>query len=103
MGLPSHFCFARCLQERILLFSKTLPLLRPSHLEHPHAAQAVPVGCSGWDYTVLQINILTPGAEQTAGADKLLQNKDLLVNQTATEKAEREMRTCPQEEFSHLY
>lgn len=52
--------------------------------------------------TLPQINILTPGAEQTAGADKLLQNKDLLVNQTAMEKAGREMRACLQEECSHL-
>lgn len=74
----------------------------PSRLEHPHTAQAVPVGCCGWDYKVPQINILTPDTEQTAGADKLPQNKDLLINQTAIEKAEREMRTCLQEESFHL-
>lgn len=102
MGLSWHFCFAGYLQETILQFSKILPLLCPFHLEHPHTAQSVPVGCSGWDYTMPQINILTPGAEQTAGADKLLQNKDLLVNQTAMEKAEREVRNCLQEECSHL-
>lgn len=101
-GLSWHFCFAGYLQERTLHFSEILPLLCPSHLEHPHTAQAVPVGCCGWDYTEPQINILTPGAEQTAGADKLLQNKDLLVNQTAMGKAGRETWTCLQEECSHL-